>query len=363
MREGRVRSDVPYVWPASLLRPADTQLIYLDLNHWIGLAKAATGHPDGKRYADALASLRQRRGEVVLPLAIEHYMEMTGIALLRHRIDVAAVMEELSGFACILPGATIIDLELEAAVAQLTGTPERWPPVPLLGRGVLRAFGRKGGLRIENGRGEDVTDIERARWRDGPAAFDEWRADAERRLDRAVLRGPTPEDEPQLRALGWDPTVARAGAERRAQQEREQADRFAADPHFRRERVRDAVGARYLGLEVNDAFTDALAVRGLTPRSLLHDVHGARRFTDSMPSADARVSLLTAAHRNPQTKWTRNDMFDIDALSVATPYCDIVVTERHAHHVLHQAGLPERLRTEVLATPEELVTALAAERD
>jgi hypothetical protein len=89
------------------------------------------------------------------------------------------------------------------------------------------------------------------------------------------------------------------------------------------------------------------------------DVEDARRFTDAMPSADVHISLLTAAHSNPQTQWTPNDMFDVDALSVAVPYCDVVVTERHATHVLQAAGLPPRLGTRVLATLDDLIEVLA----
>jgi hypothetical protein len=79
-----------------------------------------------------------------------------------------------------------------------------------------------------------------------------------------------------------------------------------------------------------------------------------------MPSADAWITLHTAAHRNATTRWTANDIFDIDALSFAVPYCTIVLTERHATHVLHTANLPARTGTTVVATPEELVAALAA---
>jgi hypothetical protein len=40
-------SDLPYLWPSRLRRPDDdTRLVYLDLNHWISLARAATGHAD-----------------------------------------------------------------------------------------------------------------------------------------------------------------------------------------------------------------------------------------------------------------------------------------------------------------------------
>jgi hypothetical protein len=360
MRTGFDRTDVEYVWPAALLRPTRLRLVYLDLNHWIGLAKAATGHPDGSRYAVLLELLRQKRDDVILPLATEHYMEMAGITSERQRFTVAGVMEELSGFACILSGATLMRLEIESAVATLTKTAEFFMPVPLLGRGVLRAFGLQGGLRIRSREGDDVTENARQRWSGGAAAFDALREEAERSLDRSVLRGPTQEEVPSLRALGWDPTVARKVAERRAQQEREQAERLDDDARWRRGRLRDIVGARYLALEAQPMLGEALARRDLTLGELLAGAEDARRFSDSMPTADVRISLLTAAHRNPNTGWMSNDMFDIDALSAATPYCDIVVTERHRHHVLHSAGLPRRLETTVLAKPEELVAVLTA---
>ncbi len=85
----------------------------------------------------------------------------------------------------------------------------------------------------------------------------------------------------------------------------------------------------------------------------------ARSFTDSMPAGDAWISLLTAAHRNPQSHWRANDIFDFDALSVAIPYCDIVATDRHAARLANASGLPSRLGTVVVPTLDELVVALA----
>ncbi|MGH2716424.1 MAG: hypothetical protein ACRDM7_21570 [Thermoleophilaceae bacterium] len=44
-----LRTEVDYAWPA-ILRPAyEVKLVYLDLNQWIGLAKAASAHKDGAR--------------------------------------------------------------------------------------------------------------------------------------------------------------------------------------------------------------------------------------------------------------------------------------------------------------------------
>jgi hypothetical protein len=86
----------------------------------------------------------------------------------------------------------------------------------------------------------------------------------------------------------------------------------------------------------------------------------ARRFTDAMPSADVWVSLIAARHRNPQSRWESNDMFDIDAMCVAVPYCDVVVTDKATCHAVHAAGLPGRLGTIVIPRLDELGGALSA---
>ena len=57
-------------WPEGLVRPASPpRLVYLDLNHWIGLAQASTGKRDGERYVDVLAAARgrARRGKGQVP--------------------------------------------------------------------------------------------------------------------------------------------------------------------------------------------------------------------------------------------------------------------------------------------------------
>jgi hypothetical protein len=363
VRAGLRRSETEYVWPTALVPPPESvRLIYLDLNHWIGLAKAAVGHRDGDRHRDALEAVREakRSGSYTFPLSAEHYMEMSGIAHPRQRFDVAAVMEELSEFASLVSRTIVMRLEVEAAVDALARPrPQPYAAVPVLCQGVLQAFGKRGGLRVRDESGEDVTEAVRREWRGGPEQFDAWQADAERQLDRSVLRGPTDAEAPELRAVGWDPTTARRGANQRAAQEREQADRLAAEPRWRRGRLRDVVSARYVALEINEMLAQALADRQLDLEDVLPDAESARRFVDSMPSADVCVSLTAAAHRNPQTKWTGNDVFDIDALSVAVPYCDLVVTERHARHPLEVSGAPGRCGTTVMATLAELAAEIS----
>ena len=134
----------------------------------------------------------------------------------------------------------------------------------------------------------------------------------EREFDRALLRGPRDdEEEARLRALGWDPRGARRMAEDNAAGERAQAQRLAADPHWRQQRVRDVVSVRHVALELQQQLEEALAARGLEYEDVCSDPVSTRRFVDSMPSSDVCVSLTAAAHRNPQTRWDRNRIFDI----------------------------------------------------
>lgn len=363
MRAGALRTETDYVWPNALVAPArDVRLVYLDLNHWINLAKAAVGHRDGARHQGTLERLREAKasGACAFPLSATHYMEMAGITDPGQRFDVAAVMEELSGFASLVCRAVVMRLELEAAIdAVAHPRPQRYAQVPVLGQGALQAFGKRGGLRIRSQAGEDVTEAARLEWPHGPEDFDRWQADAELQLDRSVLRGPTDAEAPTLRANGWDPTTARRTAEQRAAQEREQAARLTAEPRWRRGRLRDVVSVRYVIFELKEMLDEALAARGLQLEEVWSDPESARRLVDSMPSADVCVSLITSAHCNPQTNWMANDVFDIDALSVAVPYCDVVVTERHARHTLQLSGAPARSGTVVMANLADLEAAIA----
>ena len=68
---------------------------------------------------------------------------------------------------------------------------------------------------------------------------------------------------PRLQALGWDPTVAKHTAKERAEQQRARARVLDEDPRWRRGRLRDVIAARYVALEVYEAFSRVLRERDL----------------------------------------------------------------------------------------------------
>jgi hypothetical protein len=345
-----------YAWPPLLLRPPRPPvLVYLDMNHWIGLAKAATGHPSGAPHQEVLAQCRAARtgGLALFPLSSTHYMEMANIRDPRQRRDIAQVMEELSGFAALQPRDLIFRHELDAVLTMRVG-PSRKPflPLPLLRRGCAGAFGLRGGLSVRTAEGDDIT--ESVRQQMGQDRFDAIMAEAELGLERSVLAGPADDEVEQLRAYGWNPEASRQIAENRAAEERAQVARLNADPKWRRGRLRDVVMARELIIELFDALKEALEARGCDFSDVWTDREAARQIPSAMPSTDVAVTLKTAAHKNPDKGWLPNDIYDIDALSVALPYCDIVVTEKHSHHVLQAARVPGRMDTVLLCRLGEL---------
>ena len=65
--------------------------------------------------------------------------------------------------------------------------------------------------------------------------------------------------------------------------------------------------------------------------------------------------------RNRQQPWTKCDLNDdVLALSIAVPYCDIVVTERQWARHINQLGLAERYGTTVLHDLAELTEVIIA---
>ena len=304
-------------------------MIYLDINHWIGLAKAHTGHPDGACNVDALnACVRAvQTGTARFPISDSTFLEVSQIGRFRQRRDLRDVIELVSQYFVVTSRSVIATHEIEAALDVLVG-PSRDPinPMRYLDWGVARAFGMAGGFKVVDQFGNDVTEQARQDFAGGPAAFDQLCRFGELELVRNVLAGPSPEDGPAMRALGWRPSDVEI-SRRRAAQEVEQVARFDIDPSWRRGRIRDIVAAREILIEHHGILQRGLSDRGAEHSEVFPRPEVARSVFDAMPSFDVAVSLKTSYHSNPHHRWTPNDIHDIDTLGSTIPYCDIVVTE------------------------------------
>jgi hypothetical protein len=358
MSQDRVAS-VPLVWPTTLVRPARAKAVYLDLNHFINLAKYAHGHRAFRHYAGLMSAVlrAQADGRALFPLSTVHYIEMAGIPDLGRRGDVAEVMEAVTQFASLLDRPTLVGLELRETIRARLGMPLSGHRYELLGTGVLRAFGKVGGLRVYDDAGEDVTDAARNLAPD-PIEFDRRFAKAERDLDRAALSGVLAAE------YGSQPPVLASAKAELAVASQSRLDfetdfiEILQDPQhrqFRRERLRDAVGARELTHEWLDAFNAELHAVGAS----IEDVMGGSRenaiaFAESMPSTRVAISMKTSYHRNPQRTWSMNDIHDIDAASAAVAYCDAVFTDKHVWNAVTSARELQPMRTFMPRNPEQL---------
>lgn len=145
VRDGADRADVPYVWPGTLrLRARPPKLIYLDLNHWITLAKALAGHRNGTAQTGVLDSflraVEQRRA--VFPISDSIYIEISKIRAYRQRRDLREVIEKLSGYLVVTARSVASSHEIEAMLDGIVGiNPRPIKAVDYLDWGVARASG------------------------------------------------------------------------------------------------------------------------------------------------------------------------------------------------------------------------------
>jgi hypothetical protein len=333
--------------------------VYLDLGHWINLGKAESGRPDGVRFGPTLERCRtaRRSGEALFPLAASLYEEVGKITSPQQRTLLAELMEELSGFTALLKRSRVVALELDAALTQKLGpSPTPPPSLDLLGPGCGWAFDQLEISRVHSPAG-DIT--EEVREQMGVDAFDALIGSVVFLREQLFLAGPSDQDSPRARSLGWDPLASQRVAARRAASEQAFQDQLDDQTRRKRSTLRDLVLARETIIELREMLAEAAGARGRSvDEALGPDVRAARALARSMPSVEVATTLKAQDHRNKDKRWESNDIFDIDALSLAVPYCDIVVTDSHRAHVLRATGLDNRMQTVVLADTTDLLNYL-----
>ncbi len=325
--------------------------IYLDQNKWVDLARAATGHPDGGRFADALAMCRAgvAAGTVSFPLDMYRYWETGKRGNDRSRNDVADVMRELSRQHTIALPFGVLDQELDLALQRRFGRPEHprrqqvfgvgmrhitegrmsWPELDLsaLPEGAVVPPGVRAHLA------DAVTDmIEEELLRAGPATF---------------------------RAVGFDHGASDHG------QRFVDFENAVAATIAKHGLTGNAIDQAVRGTDFGDirpAVVEALDRIGMTYDQFVKDstVGDLMSFIDDLPTRYVTNVLRSAKHRQTQQKWEPNDFIDIISLPVAAAYCDVVVTEKQWAHRMRQGKVDQRYDTSLLNDVADLTDVLVA---
>ncbi len=318
------------IW-AQVMRPRSA-LVYLDLNHFIYLARADTGAGGApKGYPELLNSARSavRDMRAVFPLSGEHLWELSAIKDPQQRKHLADVMEELSDFNYLLGRTEIAQLEIEAGIRELFDEVPPLVGLPLVRSTFGWAFGMRGGMMIRDEEGLDASESVRREM--GEEKYDRFMRLANYTMERRMLEGPGDDEIALLRAeYGYAPEVARETHLSRLEFELDLSRRLVENPRWRRGRLRDVVSAREISHEWMDVINRVNQQRNREGGPVLDFSNDdqARRLMAALPHTQVAISIKTRYHRDPGHRWTVNDITDIDAISVAYAYCDAVFTDR-----------------------------------
>lgn len=324
--------------------------IYLDQNKWVDLARAATGHPRGRQFADALTVARASvaAGKVSFPLDMYRYWETSKRRDARSRDDVVDTMLELSKHHTIALPFPLLDREIDLALQRRFGRPEHPRQVQEFGIG-MRHIGKRsldwpqldlsdlpdGGASLPHGLTSQLSEIvgqsvEEALLRAGPETH------------RA--RGCADSDHAQ-RFVKFETKVATTIA----------TNGLTGDA------IDVAVRATDFG-DIRPAVTDALGGIGMTYEEFMDGITIGElmSFIDDLPSRYVTNVMRSAKHRQTQQKWEPNDFADIVALPVAAVYCDVVVTEKQWVHRIRQGKVDRRYNTILLDNVADLIDVIVA---
>lgn len=334
-------------------------LVYLDMNHFIELARARVdlrmARPGYSALLDATRSAVQER-RALFPLSGQHLSEMSAIKS-PQRHDVADVMEELSGFNYLLGRPEIAQLEVEAGIEDIFDEPPHPAALELIRPTFGQAFGMRGGMSIRNADGSDGSDA--AREEMGVDEYEQFIRRTNYMVERAILDGPSDEEIPILRdQFGYAPETSREGLRRRLAFELDLTERLVKDSRWRRGRLRDVVSAREVAHEWLDTINRVNEQRAREGKRQLDGDDEARRLLSAMPHSQVAISIKTHYHRNPKHRWDSNDITGIDAASVAYAYCEALFTDKAVRAALLSSTELRPIGTYLPRTPLELAAWL-----
>jgi hypothetical protein len=304
-------------------------VVYLDLNHWYDLGKAMAGCPREAAHTDVLHVLLEsvKQGRLMLPLSSVHYIELSENPRDRQREEAANVMAALSRFSTMAPSSKILDEELALALNRRFGRPAFPVKAQKFGVGVGFALGKNLRLTLRGGTAEDRAKLE-ARM---GMSISELEGRANLYAEYQLLKQPSTEVRAQM--PDYDPYAARRIADKGLHSFNVMVTTLRTDPAYAT-RPLDLICARRFLFDFEDNYVRAIMSAGFTRHRVpFYDKDAYTDFLMSLPSQ--RVAAMIQFHylKDLHRAWTINDLRDIDALSIAIPYCDVVVTDKKAWDV------------------------------
>jgi hypothetical protein len=314
------------------------KVVYLDQKDWIFLAR---GYYDSSFKINSEICnlvLEASKKKAIFPLSIVHFDETLRRLDAGSRTRLATFMVKVSKGYTILPGAVIMKSEVRQAALKKLGLPTIDFSKFAIGRGVSHMLGAKGELvRKEGTVGPDLPEETKKKilgYVDSPQALLQF-------LTSQKLVEKSQHIQQNHASI----------VEKMEQIRRRNAMIRDNDLRYR------VCIARFLVDVIGPWLGRLMVDLNLPMKAIIREDWTQKEFTEffqNMPTAYCLFTLTYHRDQYMQRSIERNDINDIWALTMAIPYCDIVVTESMWGSIARQSKLDKIYNTLILSSAEEL---------
>ncbi len=311
------------------------KLVYLDQNHWITLARQQEGlgnNDDVKKSLDAVKRA-SKKGDTRFPLSFVHLTETCSTRNRKRRESLAKFMVDISCGYTIIPYVSVMNAEVQQAMVKQLGLCTTDLRQFVVGRGIPAILGSK--LELIDAEGL-------------PADF---KTELLQKIEEpeTLLRCMT--DEGIIEAFRKSRSSDTEVVEKLEKIRKE--DEKIPDKDSRR-RISFAKFFKSDILPEMVRITNALGVKPqqVMPESMTEE--DAEKFFLNIRTAYTSFTLTHKRDVQRHRRIDKHDFNDLAALSIAIPYCDIVVTEKFWTALATQEKLDKIYNTHILSSVSEL---------
>jgi len=313
-----------------------TKIVYLDQKCWIDIAKLYYGQPTNEQ-KELVEKIFQssERGQLIFPLSISHFEETMKIGNSKRKSQLAFLMAKLSqGYALQPDVEKVIEAEIQNIMLRKVGLPTVNIRDFVLKKGVSQLVGAKPELVFKEGiaSSEAIQEIKKK-------LLDSLE---EPKTIEILLK----QSLPKSFGLGLGKSIKEM--EKNRQELRKIKDNNLRKRVFLARNILDTVVPKLAEISIEYNLPKHFFIKEKPTQ------RDAYEFLDSIPTALCFFTLIFQRDQQFQRPIPKNDFNDIWFLTLAIPYCDIVVTEKMWTTIARQAKLDTKCNTIILPSISEL---------
>lgn len=315
-------------------------IVYLDQWVYVRLLRTYKGlSPEYPEYAEICKGIIEsaQKGINKFPFSLAHLDETIKRTKLDSRKELFKFIFDLSGFYTIRPWTQVINLEVRNAILKSLNIKQIDLSDFVFGSELGHCFGSKAELK--------------------PVKPNE---EIPKEINDKIFSG---YKDPEIMAdvLCYDKMIDYV--EQLIQQDKDLTNeleklRKQDYSHPDKNMRRNISDARFFIEVIQDKFIKAVFELKLDFKKYTQHVFSSKEstltFLRSIPTAYTFHVLNDARNMNTSRPIEPNDLWDLGALAVAVPYCDVVVTEREWSNILNQKGIGELYNTKIIHRIEDL---------